>query len=172
MTRSPQLEGLCASDPDLFFPTGSTGPAAVQIEGAKAVCRRCPVMEQCQEWALETREEYGVWGGLDERQRRSILKARARGTVTRPRVPIPAFSTYREAYTLLTIATDGHVEWTGPNEVRIDGKRQSPNQVAWCATREQRPIGRIFPDCDHQGCVEHLADQTVRAQRATKQLAA
>lgn len=172
MTLSPQLQGLCASDPDLFFPDGTAGHRLAQAEEAKALCRRCPVMEPCQEWALETREAYGVWGGLDERQRRSILRARARGTVTQPRNSIPAFPTYRAAYDLLTLATDGHVEWTGPNEVRIDGKRQSPNQVAWCATREQPPVGRLYPDCTHQGCVEHLADQTVRAERATKQLVA
>jgi hypothetical protein len=39
-------------DPELFFPIGNTGPALLQIEEAKAVCRRCPVMEQCLQWAL------------------------------------------------------------------------------------------------------------------------
>ena len=34
-------------DPELFFPIGTTGPALLQIEEAKAVCRRCPVMDQC-----------------------------------------------------------------------------------------------------------------------------
>ena len=34
-------------DPELFFPIGNTGPALVQIEEAKAVCRRCPVIEPC-----------------------------------------------------------------------------------------------------------------------------
>ncbi|CAM5651345.1 Transcriptional regulator WhiB [Streptomyces tendae] len=37
-------------DPELFFPIGNTGPALLQIEEAKAVCRRCPVMEQCLQW--------------------------------------------------------------------------------------------------------------------------
>ena len=32
-------------DPELFFPIGNTGPALLQIEEAKAVCRRCAVME-------------------------------------------------------------------------------------------------------------------------------
>ncbi|MGD0687735.1 MAG: WhiB family transcriptional regulator, partial [Streptosporangiaceae bacterium] len=32
-------------DPELFFPIGNTGPALVQIEEAKAVCRRCPVLD-------------------------------------------------------------------------------------------------------------------------------
>ena len=33
-------------DPELFFPIGNTGPALLQIEEAKAVCRRCPVMRR------------------------------------------------------------------------------------------------------------------------------
>ena len=36
-------------DPELFFPIGNTGPALFQIEEAKAVCRRCPVVESCQD---------------------------------------------------------------------------------------------------------------------------
>lgn len=64
-------------DPDLFFPIGSTGPALVQTEDAKAVCRGCPVREQCLRWALENGQDAGVWGGLDETERRA-LKRRSR----------------------------------------------------------------------------------------------
>lgn len=64
-------------DPDLFFPIGSTGPALVQTEEAKAVCRGCPVREQCLQWALENGQDSGVWGGLGETERRA-LKRRSR----------------------------------------------------------------------------------------------
>ncbi|MEV0580762.1 MULTISPECIES: WhiB family transcriptional regulator [unclassified Streptomyces] len=64
-------------DPDLFFPIGSTGPALVQTEDAKAVCRGCPVREQCLRWALENGQDAGVWGGLGEDERRA-LKRRSR----------------------------------------------------------------------------------------------
>ncbi|WP_326696148.1 WhiB family transcriptional regulator [Streptomyces sp. NBC_01754] len=64
-------------DPDLFFPIGTTGPALVQAEEAKAVCRACPVRERCLEWALENGQESGVWGGLGETERRA-LKRRSR----------------------------------------------------------------------------------------------
>ena len=37
-------------DPELFFPIGNTGPALLQIEQAKAVCRRCPVTQECLAW--------------------------------------------------------------------------------------------------------------------------
>ncbi|MEW2623628.1 WhiB family transcriptional regulator [Streptomyces sp. NPDC048106] len=65
-------------DPDLFFPIGTTGPALLQIEEAKAVCRRCPVMERCLQWALESGEEHGVWGGLSEGGRRAMKRRAAR----------------------------------------------------------------------------------------------
>lgn len=60
-------------DPELFFPTGITLPALRQIEEAKAVCHRCEVAETCLRWAIESRQDTGVWGGLSEEERR-ILK--------------------------------------------------------------------------------------------------
>lgn len=63
---------------DLFFPTGNTGPALFQIEEAKAVCRRCPVMEQCLQWALESGQDSGVWGGLSEDERHAMKRRAAR----------------------------------------------------------------------------------------------
>ena len=62
-------------DPELFFPIGNTGPALLQIEEAKAVCRRCPVIEQCLQWALESGQDSGVWGGLSEDERRAMTAA-------------------------------------------------------------------------------------------------
>ncbi len=71
--------GACRDeDPDLFFPVGTTGPALAHADEAAAVCRSCPVMETCGEWALDTRQEYGVWGGMTELERRSILRRRRR----------------------------------------------------------------------------------------------
>jgi WhiB family redox-sensing transcriptional regulator len=59
-------------DPELFFPVGDRGAALDQIAEAKAVCSICPVMQECRDRALATREEFGIWGGLTERQRRAI----------------------------------------------------------------------------------------------------
>ncbi|MDQ0798029.1 WhiB family transcriptional regulator [Streptomyces sp. B1I3] len=66
------------ADPDLFFPIGSTGPALVQAGEAKAVCGQCPVREKCLDWALENGQDSGVWGGLDENERRALKRRRAR----------------------------------------------------------------------------------------------
>jgi WhiB family redox-sensing transcriptional regulator len=43
---------------------------------AKAVCARCEVRERCLEYALGIRENHGVWGGLNEMERRAVLRQR------------------------------------------------------------------------------------------------
>ena len=65
-------------DPELFFPIGNTGPALLQIEQAKMVCRRCPVIQDCLTWALESGQDAGVWGGLSEDERRALKRRNAR----------------------------------------------------------------------------------------------
>jgi WhiB family redox-sensing transcriptional regulator len=62
------------SEPNLFFPIGSTGPAVDQIEAAKAVCEQCTAQEDCLQYALETNQEAGVWGGYAEDERRRLRK--------------------------------------------------------------------------------------------------
>jgi WhiB family redox-sensing transcriptional regulator len=61
-------------DPELFFPVGTSGPALVQTEAAKTVCRRCPIRPQCLSWALTSGQDAGVWGGLDENERRRLRR--------------------------------------------------------------------------------------------------
>jgi WhiB family redox-sensing transcriptional regulator len=63
-------------DPALFFPVGVTGDAEVQIKTAKRVCTNCPVSMLCLEFALRTNQEYGIWGGKDEEERRVIRRMR------------------------------------------------------------------------------------------------
>ena len=69
-------------DPDTFFPVGTTGPALVQAEEAKALCRLCPIRQQCLDWALDEGVEFGVWGGMTEQERRWT---RRRGYGFKPR---------------------------------------------------------------------------------------
>lgn len=60
---------VCAnSDPDLLFVTG-----AAQRDAAR-MCAGCPVRLECLADALDNEVEFGVWGGLTERQRRALLK--------------------------------------------------------------------------------------------------
>jgi WhiB family redox-sensing transcriptional regulator len=66
-------------DPELFFPMGTSDAALAQTERARTVCLGCLVRPECLEWALATFQDAGVWGGLDEEQRREIRRARRRG---------------------------------------------------------------------------------------------
>jgi WhiB family transcriptional regulator, redox-sensing transcriptional regulator len=71
-------EALCRdTDPDLFFPVGTTGQALVQIERAKNVCGECPVRVECLDYALATNQDAGIWGGLSEEERRMMRRQRA-----------------------------------------------------------------------------------------------
>lgn len=45
---------------------------------AKLICKGCPVLEECREYALRTREDHGVWGGLNEAERRRVVRVRDR----------------------------------------------------------------------------------------------
>jgi WhiB family redox-sensing transcriptional regulator len=63
------------TDPELFFPIGTTGMALDQIEAARAVCQACAAQGPCLEFALATNQESGVWGGASEEERRKLRKA-------------------------------------------------------------------------------------------------
>ncbi|MDT5146749.1 MAG: WhiB family transcriptional regulator, redox-sensing transcriptional regulator [Mycobacterium sp.] len=57
-----------SSDPEELFVRG-----AAQRKAA-VICRECPVIAECGAEALDNRVEFGIWGGMTERQRRSLLK--------------------------------------------------------------------------------------------------
>lgn len=69
-------------DPELFFPVGTGGSARAQTAKAIEICGSCPVRAACLEWALETCQDAGVWGGLGEEERREIRRARRRAVAT------------------------------------------------------------------------------------------
>jgi WhiB family redox-sensing transcriptional regulator len=76
------------ADPELFFPIGSAGPALKQIAAAKAICARCPVRKACLRFALGTGQNYGIWGGLTEDDRR-VLRRNKRVPAGRPATGLP-----------------------------------------------------------------------------------
>ena len=68
-----QTDALCAqTDPEAFFPEkgGST-------RDAKRICTTCEVKAQCLDYALQNDERFGIWGGLSERERRRLRRARS-----------------------------------------------------------------------------------------------
>ena len=64
-----------STEPDLFFPIGTTGQALDQIDAAKSVCQICEAQAECLEFALATNQESGVWGATSEDERRKLRKA-------------------------------------------------------------------------------------------------
>src|SRR5258708_17067099 len=76
-------------DPELFFPIGNTGPALLQIDEAKQVCARCKVSEACLQWALDSGQDSGVWGGLREDDLRAPTPRRAKGEAPGQATPRP-----------------------------------------------------------------------------------
>ncbi|MDE3724520.1 MULTISPECIES: WhiB family transcriptional regulator [Nocardiopsis] len=55
-------------DPDALFVQGSAQ------NRAKLICHDCPVRTECLVDALDNRVEFGVWGGMTERERRALLR--------------------------------------------------------------------------------------------------
>ena len=61
--------GACSkTDPDALFVQGA------EQNVAKRICRSCPVRYECLADALDNRIEFGVWGGMTERERRALLR--------------------------------------------------------------------------------------------------
>jgi len=70
--RSWQTRANCMGvDPDLFFPE-----RGASTREAKEVCRGCVVRESCLDYAISNGEKFGIWGGMSERERRRVRRAR------------------------------------------------------------------------------------------------
>jgi WhiB family redox-sensing transcriptional regulator len=68
-------------DPSSFFAPAyfeKRGEKLAREAVAKRLCAVCPVADPCLAYALETREAHGVWGGLNETERRALLRRRPR----------------------------------------------------------------------------------------------
>ncbi|MGW4027277.1 WhiB family transcriptional regulator [Streptomyces sp. NPDC005009] len=64
-------DAACRSaDPDEMFADSA------RQNRAKQVCAGCPVRTECLAEALDSRVEWGVWGGMTERERRALLRRR------------------------------------------------------------------------------------------------
>jgi WhiB family redox-sensing transcriptional regulator len=52
-----------------------------RVDMARALCRACPVRQACLDYSLSVQEPHGIWGGLNELERRRLL--RQRGLIAR-----------------------------------------------------------------------------------------
>jgi WhiB family transcriptional regulator, redox-sensing transcriptional regulator len=69
------LAACQTADPELFFPVTATGSARADIARAKALCATCRIRQKCLDYALDTRQPHGVWGGRTEEERQQIIAA-------------------------------------------------------------------------------------------------
>lgn len=72
-----ELGNCLGVDPELFFPE-----RGASTKEAKEVCRGCEVRERCLEYAMDSGEKHGIWGGMSERQRRRLRRERALGSAS------------------------------------------------------------------------------------------
>ncbi len=75
LNRSWQIRANCLGlDPELFYPE-----RGLPTREAKEVCRGCVVQQDCLDFAIANGERFGVWGGMSERERRSVRIDREAG---------------------------------------------------------------------------------------------
>jgi WhiB family redox-sensing transcriptional regulator len=61
----------CQKVPNIFFPEDEANPEkrTAMTKAAKAICRECPLIQECRTYALETSQKYGIWGGTSPHER-------------------------------------------------------------------------------------------------------
>lgn len=172
-------DGLCgkpqyAGDRDLWFPHKTDRATATT---AKRICGTCPVMETCAAWALIHRVESGIWGGLDEAERRSIHRRR--------NVHLDNMEQLAQAAVEATLAyaleralarhtrpgTFGHTAWTmRSTSVAVRGVAYTPMQLAFYVHYGRPAEGTVRAVCGRLGCVtgEHLLDGLLRRLQTEK----
>lgn len=121
-------DALCAqTDPDSFFPERGGS-----VTEAKKVCLACPIRVQCLEWALNNGEDFGVWGGLSERERHKL-----RRTDKRP-APPPASRPHTGGKALAPCGTRAAYERHLRRKEPVDDACREANNAANVAKRDRQ----------------------------------
>jgi WhiB family transcriptional regulator, redox-sensing transcriptional regulator len=71
-----ELAACRSADPELFFPITSAAAGHPDIARAKAMCARCHIRDRCLDYAIDSHQVHGVWGGTTEEERRRIAARR------------------------------------------------------------------------------------------------
>ncbi|MFE5771415.1 WhiB family transcriptional regulator [Streptomyces sp. NPDC056485] len=161
-------------DKEGFFPVGVGPVALAAIEQAKGFCGLCPVRMACAQWALSQGLEHGIWGGLDEVQRRRLRRRHTAGELADPERleeivtdewKARAEDALVEAYLTRTAQEeDGHVRWLTKGGVTVHGRKLTPVQLAFEVGHGRHPQGVVKAQCSRKACVaaEHLTDDRIR----------
>jgi WhiB family transcriptional regulator, redox-sensing transcriptional regulator len=87
LTESPSwtMRALCVlavwkgiASPDAWFPVRGDEASRKTARVAYAICAACPVRAQCLDWAINTRQVHGIWGGMGQHNRRQIINRQRR----------------------------------------------------------------------------------------------
>ncbi|QDN57350.1 WhiB family transcriptional regulator [Streptomyces sp. S1D4-20] len=164
-------------DPELWFPAGDSGPYLHTIEQAKAICAACPVTAACLQYALTEGIDSGIFGGLNEKERRSI-----RRTARRQKAPLTQVAARKKAKPArpttmrgifnagATPLPHGHAAWTTTRKIHFQGQVFTPKQFAFTLDRGRAPEGRVTSECGVTNCIlpAHLKDQQERGICGTR----
>ncbi len=106
----PSMAACRNGDPDALFVQGA------EQNVAKRICRSCPVRYECLADALDNRIEFGVWGGMTERERRALLRRH------------PQVASWRKMFEAALTATRRTVprSWSRPAELLTRQTQRSP----------------------------------------------
>jgi WhiB family redox-sensing transcriptional regulator len=63
-------------DPEVFFPPSGFG-SGKKTRKAKRICGKCPHIAPCLAWAIDTRQDYGIWAGTTAAERRTMIEGTA-----------------------------------------------------------------------------------------------
>jgi WhiB family redox-sensing transcriptional regulator len=157
-------QAVCADpafDPELWFPVGEGTVAQQQADDAKAICHGCPSISACLRWAMESGQDTGVWGGLDEGERHNLRRRQRRATAAGAEIQQMATALLAEH----SVAVGDHREWCGPTSIRMKGIVTTGKRVAWIAAHGARPDAALITDCDYPTCIlpAHMRFQTTGA---------
>jgi WhiB family redox-sensing transcriptional regulator len=149
-------KALCQEgDPDALFVQGA------EQNNAKKVCRGCPVRLECLADALDNRIEFGVWGGMTERERRALLRKHADVRSWRAVFEVALEEEQRSARkgsrrripvnVNFLPANCGHRKTTAPETAPPSGRVFS---CLWTmlthATRQNKPYSQSYPQVEKQ----------------------
>ena len=173
-------QAACARhEPEDWFPHPTDLDA---ITAAKAVCFGCPVMLDCAEYALTTRQQAGVWGGLNEGQRDTLTRKRRVHRAGPETIRAEVLRVLRPEMDPVTRLEDvwerstrplpgGHLAWAAgtAGHVTIRGETYTLSQLAFTVDRGHRPVGQVrrSPVCPVAECIhpKHLEDAEERELR-------
>ncbi len=72
-----EFDPECGQVPDVFYPEETTQPS-YSTKTALMICERCPIRDECLSYAIESKEQWGIWGGMTAFER---LKFRRKSKV-------------------------------------------------------------------------------------------